>query len=84
MTSNEVLFEQVLSHFDGSASRFAKAVGDSIPAVCNWRARGIPAHRAQAVSALTGISLRDLRPDDWQLYWPDAPKPASKRQKAAA
>lgn len=78
----EKLFERVLQHFDGSPSKLAKAVNETTPAVCNWKARGIPAHKAMAVSVLTGINVREIRPADWQLYWPE--KVARKPRKVAA
>ncbi len=81
--SNALLFERVLAAFDGSPTKLAEFVGESTQTVCNWRHRGIPPHKVMALSARTGISVRELRPDDWQMYWPDT-KPARKRIKAAA
>jgi hypothetical protein len=52
--------------------RLADALDESIATVCNWRARGIPAHQVKAVEALTGVSVVHLRPHDWRAYWPDA------------
>ena len=57
-------------------SKIAAALGESKQAVHNWHRRGYPADKCKALEALTGISVRLLRPDDWQKYWPDAPEPS--------
>jgi DNA-binding transcriptional regulator YdaS (Cro superfamily) len=63
-------FEEVVSKF-GGLTKFAEALGESVQTASNWRHRQIPAARAKAVESLTGISVRRIRPDDWQLYWPE-------------
>lgn len=68
----ETLFTRVLAHFDGSPAKLAKALDESTPVVCNWKSRGIPASRAKAIQALTGIPVQQIRPNDWRDYWPDA------------
>lgn len=73
--SNATIYREVLQHFDGSPAKLAAAVGaNSTAAVCNWGRRGIPADMAKTVEALTGISVRNLRPDDWHKYWPEQPR----------
>lgn len=62
----------------GATSRLAKAIGAHIPDVSDW-ARGhrpVPITRCVAIEQATGgqISRRDLRPDDWQLFWPELGK----------
>lgn len=49
----------------GGATKAAEALGLSGPSVVlNWRKRNsVPADKALAVEALTGISRHDLRPD---------------------
>lgn len=79
MSANEQLFDRVLSHFGGSTTKFSQAIRESVPAVCNWRTRGIPLRHVQTVARLTGISVRELRPDDWHMYWPER---ATKRKPA--
>lgn len=65
-------YHEVLTHFDGSPSKLAAALKiDSTPRVCNWRDRGIPADFARQIEGLTGISVKVLRPNDWQMYWPE-------------
>lgn len=82
--SNATIYRRVLEHFGGSPAKLAAAVGaNSTAAVCNWEHRSIPADMAKTIEALTGISVKELRPNDWQRYWPDT-KPARKRIKAAA
>ena len=57
----------------------ADALCVSYEVVCNWRSRGVPANRAKEVAAHTGLSLKRLRPADWQAYWPEfgaTPEPA--------
>ena len=60
----------------GSLSELATALGESPQTVSNWRHRSFPAHRCKAIEALTGISVRRLRPDDWRMYWPEPAKVA--------
>ena len=56
----------------GGPAALAKQLGESTQTVSNWRMRGVaPANRCAAIEAKTGISRRDLRPDDWRDYWPD-------------
>jgi DNA-binding transcriptional regulator YdaS (Cro superfamily) len=45
----------------GSATRLAKALGVSLPAISRWRVCPVP--RVLAVEALTGIRRELLRPD---------------------
>lgn len=63
----------------GGATAVARSLGESVQTVCNWLDRGVPASKAKGVEKLTGISVRELRPSDWHLYWPaEAPKRAAK------
>lgn len=85
MHDHDAIFTEVLRHFDDSSGALARALGESTPAVCNWRTRGIPANRCKAIEALTGIPARRMRPHDWHEYWPEPEKaPAGKRSGAAA
>ncbi len=58
----------------GGAKAIADELGESVQTVSNWRTRGVPANRCKAFEALTGMSVRRLRPKDWREYWPDAAK----------
>lgn len=59
----------------GSVRKLAAALGVSQPAISNWRARGTVIDAAYCVAierATNGAVTRcDLRPDDWQLIWPE-------------
>lgn len=81
--SNATIYRRVLEHFGGSPAKLAAAVGaNSTAAVCNWEHRSIPLDKAKALEAMTGISVRELRPDDWHLYWPEPAAKARKRKPA--
>lgn len=47
----------------GSATRLAELVGVHKSTVSDWRASRVPAERAIAIEAATGIPRADLRPD---------------------
>lgn len=56
----------------GGPAALAKLLGESIQTVSNWRSRGVaPANRCVAIEQHTGVSRRELRPDDWHDYWPE-------------
>jgi DNA-binding transcriptional regulator YdaS (Cro superfamily) len=52
-------------------SAFAEAVGVDYQVVQQWRINGVPAKYCKKIEALTGVSPRDLRPSDWNFYWPE-------------
>ena len=53
-------------------SKSANALGVSKKVLWAWINRGqVPANRAPAVSARTGIPLSELRPKDWGEIWRD-------------
>lgn len=60
----------------GGPVALAKNLGEKPATVCNWKQRGFPADRCKAIEALTGVSVRRLRPDDWRDYWPEQPRKA--------
>ena len=67
--SKDDVFERVTR--DLGAAGLAAALGETIQTVWNWRARGFPPNKCQAIQRVTGVSVRDLRPDDWADYWPE-------------
>lgn len=67
--SREKVFDRVTK--DIGAAGLAAELGETIQAVWNWRARGFPPNKCQAIQRVTGVSVRDLRPDDWRDYWPE-------------
>jgi len=56
----------------GGAAVIARALDESIQTVINWRDRGFPPRKCKAIEALTGVSVKRLRPNDWADYWPEA------------
>lgn len=60
---------------------FARSLGVSPDLVYQWikSIRPVAAKHCKAINTLSGgkISLFELRPDDWQTYWPELtpPKP---------
>lgn len=37
----------------------------------NWVDRGVPVEHCAEVERVLGVSRKVLRPDDWQLIWPE-------------
>lgn len=62
----------------GGAAALGRAVGLTRFAVQMWKAHGVPANRAPAVSRITGIPLHELRPDLFDA--PAAPVPGDPAQ----
>ena len=65
----------------GGREAFATALGVTVAALGNWKARGVPVQRCVAIERLAAgtVTRRDLRPGDWQDIWPELaesePKP---------
>ena len=57
----------------GSQSSLASAIRGTPQLVNNWLRRGglVPVEYCARVEKATGITRRDLRPDDWWLIWPE-------------
>ena len=54
------------------------ALGISQQSITNWKALGsVPVKHCVAIEQATqgAITRRELRPDDWEKYWPDPDKP---------
>jgi DNA-binding transcriptional regulator YdaS (Cro superfamily) len=56
----------------GTAKALADLLGVTSQVVSNWKTRGVPPEQCKAIEAATGVSVKDLRPDDWSRYWPEA------------
>lgn len=76
----------------GGREALAGALGVTVAALGNWKARGVPVQRCVAIERLTlgVVTRRDLRPDAWQDIWPELaesetnPTPALAGQAPAA
>ncbi len=72
----------------GGPAKLAALLGVTVQAVGNWKDRGIPLERCVAVEDATKglVTRKDLRPDDWHLYWPELAesKTVSRKTKAVA
>jgi DNA-binding transcriptional regulator YdaS (Cro superfamily) len=53
--------------------KLAAILGISIAAVHQWvvGVRKVPAIHCATIEKHTGICRKDLRPDDWQKFWPE-------------
>lgn len=71
----------------GGMAKLARMLGVAPPTVHEWKThkRPVPAARCPAIVRVTNgaVTLQDLRPDDWVMYWPElAPPPATHAQAA--
>lgn len=57
----------------GGQANLAKYLKLSPSVVHQWRKglRPVSAIHCQAIEKVTGVSRRDLRPNDWQKFWPE-------------
>ncbi len=72
------IFPQVVDHF-GNTVKTASALNISIQAVCNYRdGRTVPEKLCVKIEQDTEgkFTRKQLRPDDWQLIWPELQKAA--------
>jgi DNA-binding transcriptional regulator YdaS (Cro superfamily) len=62
----------------GSVSKLAKHLGAHIPDVSRWASgiRPVPIRHCMAIEKFTkgAVTRKELRPNDWQLIWPDLAK----------
>lgn len=63
----------------GSAAKLAGLIGVSQQTLSNWKERGVPIERCLAIERATDseVTRKDLRPDDFELIWPDLSEPAA-------
>jgi DNA-binding transcriptional regulator YdaS (Cro superfamily) len=65
----------------GGVSAVARICGRSPQQVHQWKTgeRPVPAQYCLAIEKASGgqITRRDLRPDDWHLFWPDLQEQAA-------
>ena len=57
----------------GGVGKLAEAIGTKSSVVSNWRQRKTlpPPEYCPAIEQITGVTRRDLRPDDWERIWPE-------------
>lgn len=70
----------------GGQSVLARSLDVSAAAVNQWvkGVRPVPARFCRAIEDLTGVSRRDLRPEDWRDWWPELGAPAGQAQASGA
>lgn len=69
----------------GSQAKLARLIGAAGQStVGNWVSRGqlAPIEFCVAIESATGISRKQLRPDDWQKYWPELANQSTGKQEA--
>ncbi|MGN5354350.1 transcriptional regulator [Ralstonia sp. L16] len=79
------LTEYLRSQPRGASLALAKAIGANPPDVSSWASgkRVAPVIHCVAIERVTdgAVTRRELRPDDWQLIWPElAPKQAAAKR----
>ena len=60
---------QAIELMGGPVETARKVPAPSYQVVQSWKKSGVPPRHCRKVSALSGLSLRELRPHDWQHYW---------------
>jgi len=73
----------------GGLTKLADIAGVSVPTAHEWKTqkRPVPIARCVAVSNATHgqVTLKELRPNDWQQIWPELDsQPNPQQQQAAA
>lgn len=62
----------------GSKTKLARAINAQPQLVWQWATdvRPVPVRRCLQIEVATGgsVTRKDLRPDDWQEYWPELAK----------
>jgi DNA-binding transcriptional regulator YdaS (Cro superfamily) len=62
----------------GSQAELARRIGaGGQSTVGNWILRGglVPVEYCTQIEVATGVTRKELRPDDWQRYWPELAAP---------
>lgn len=67
--------QDYLKAFEITQTKFADDIGVSVSMVGQWISnhRPVTPEKCVAIEKLTNgkVSRKDLRPDDWQLIWPE-------------
>lgn len=64
--------EDAIAKLGGNTEAARKVGAPTRQSVQTWRKTGIPPRYCIRVSELTGMTLQELRPGDWQDYWPQS------------
>lgn len=64
-------FAAAADAYPGGLTGLADALGESIQVLSNWKSRGVPPNKCKAVERVLGVSVKVLRPNDWQDFWPE-------------
>ena len=75
MVTNTQITDQAIQKMGGPVSAARKLGIPNYQTIQQWKL--VPARYCVSVEANTGISRRDLRPSDWQCYWPELTKEAA-------
>lgn len=69
----------------GGLTRLAESIGQTPQTVWNWRGRGVPIVHCAAVEIACGaaVTRKDMRPNDWQVIWPELAKRGTGSKAAA-
>lgn len=62
---------QAVRLMGGPVAAARKLEVENYQTVQSWVKNGIPAGYCLRVEGFTGVSRKDLRPNDWANYWPD-------------
>lgn len=70
----------------GGLTSLARMLGVAPPTVHEWKTlkRQVPPARCVSITRITNgvITLQELRPNDWQDFWPELATPATLSQPA--
>ena len=88
MANNPIMnFKYWVKGQSGRSIATARALGITQPVVSDWVTgkKSIPAEHCKAIEAFTGgeVTCQEMRPNDWQKYWPELPPPPATPAQAA-
>lgn len=71
---------EVIGLLGGPVEAALKVGAPSYQSVQSWRENGIPTRYCRRASELTGVPVQRMRPDDWNLVWPELSAQKAKRR----
>ncbi len=63
---------QAVQQMGGPVATARKLGLGNYQTVQSWLEAGVPARYCPRLESDSGVSRKDLRPDDWADYWPEA------------